>query len=242
MWRSKYDMPPDEFSKEMDRLWEQVRPLYLSLHAYMRMKLHEKYGDVVPEKGSIPAHLLGNIWAQSWENLYNDVAPKTGAPAYDLTKILAARKTSPTDMVKFGERFFVSLGQAPLPPTFYERSLLVKPRDRDVVCHASAWDIDLAEDVRIKMCIDANGGRLHHHPSRAGTQLLSARLQGPAGAVPRQRERRLSRSARRHHRAVGDARLSGEGRVARRRRPTPRATSGCCCSRRWRRSRSCRSA
>ena len=155
MWRSKYDMPPDAFAAEMDRLWEQVRPLYLSLHAYMRMKLRERHGDLVPEKGPIPAYLLGNIWAQSWENLYPDVAPATGAKAYDLTKILAARKTSAVDMVKFGERFFVSLGQAPLPPTFYERSLLVKPQDREVVCHASAWAIDLADDVRIKMCIDA---------------------------------------------------------------------------------------
>ncbi len=155
MWRSKYNMPPDAFAAEMDRLWEQVRPLYLSLHAYMRMKLRERHGDLVPEKGPIPAYLLGNIWAQSWENLYPDVAPSTGAKAYDLTKILAARKTSAVDMVKFGERFFVSLGQAPLPPTFYERSLLVKPRDREVVCHASAWALDLADDVRIKMCIDA---------------------------------------------------------------------------------------
>ncbi len=154
MWRSKYDMPPDAFAAEMDRLWEQVRPLYLSLHAYMRVKLRERYGDLVPEKGAIPAYLLGNIWAQSWENLYTDVAPTTGAKAYDLTKILEGRKTSAIDMVKFGERFFVSLGQAPLPPTFYERSLLMKPRDREVVCHASAWAIDLAEDVRIKMCID----------------------------------------------------------------------------------------
>ena len=154
MWRSKYDMPPDAFAAEMDRLWEQVRPLYLSLHAYMRMKLRERYSDLVPEKGPIPAYLLGNIWAQSWENLYPDVAPTTGAKAYDLTKILAARKTSAVDMVKFGERFFVSLGQAPLPQTFYERSLLTKPRDRDVVCHASAWALDLADDVRIKMCID----------------------------------------------------------------------------------------
>jgi peptidyl-dipeptidase A len=154
MWRSKYDMAPDAFTKEMDRLWEQVRPLYLSLHAYMRVKLREKYGELVPEKGPIPAYLLGNIWAQSWENLFNDVAPKTSAPAYDLTTILTARKTTPVDMVKYGERFFVSLGQAPLPPTFYERSLLTKPRDREVVCHASAWALDLAEDVRIKMCID----------------------------------------------------------------------------------------
>ena len=155
MWRSKYDLPPDAFAAEMDRLWEQVRPLYLSLHAYVRMKLRERYGELVPEKGPIPAYLLGNIWAQSWENLYPDVAPTTGARSYDLTKVLATRKTTPVDMVKFGERFFVSLGQAPLPPTFYERSLLVKPRDRDVVCHASAWALDLADDVRIKMCIDA---------------------------------------------------------------------------------------
>ena len=154
MWRSKYDMPPDAFAKEMDRLWEQVRPLYNALHAYMRMKLREKYKDLVPEKGPIPAHLLGNPWAQSWDNLYKDVAPKTGAPAYDLTAILKARKASATDMVKYGERFFVSLGLAPLPPTFYQRSLLVKPADREVVCHASAWDIDLVEDLRIKMCID----------------------------------------------------------------------------------------
>jgi peptidyl-dipeptidase A len=155
MWRSKYDQPPDAFAAEMDRLWDQVRPLYLSLHAYMRMKLRERYGDVVPEKGPIPAHLLGNIWAQSWENLYPDVAPTSGARTYDLTAILKARKTSPVDMVKYGERFFVSLGLAPLPQTFYERSLLTRPRDREVVCHASAWAIDLADDLRIKMCIDA---------------------------------------------------------------------------------------
>ena len=154
MWRSKYDMPPGAFAREMDRLWEQVRPLYDSLHAYMRMKLREQYGNLIPESGPIPAHLLGNIWAQSWDNLYRDVAPKTGAPAYDLTAILKARNTSPTDMVKFGERFFVSLGFEPLPPTFFERSLFVKPADRDVVCHASAWAIDLADDLRIKMCID----------------------------------------------------------------------------------------
>ena len=76
MWRSKYDMPPDEFTKELDRLWDQVRPLYISLHAYMRMKLREKYGDQIPENGPIPAHLLGNIWAQDWSNVYPLVAPR----------------------------------------------------------------------------------------------------------------------------------------------------------------------
>jgi peptidyl-dipeptidase A len=154
MWRSKYDLPPDAFTKEMDRLWDQVRPLYLSLHAYVRMKLREKYRDLIPEKGPLPAHLLGNIWAQDWSNVYPLVSPGAADPGFDLTAILTSRKTSATDMVKYGERFFTSLGFEPLPATFYERSLLVKPRDREVVCHASAWNLDLVSDLRIKMCID----------------------------------------------------------------------------------------
>jgi peptidyl-dipeptidase A len=165
MWRSKYDMPADAFPTELDRLWEQVKPLYLSLHAYVRWKLREKYGDIVPEHGPIPAHLLGNMWAQEWENIYPLVAPKDADPGYDLTAILKARGTQPLDMVKYGEHFFTSLGFAPLPKTFWERSLFVKPRDRDVVCHASAWDIDSVDDLRIKMCIEINAedfSTIHH--------------------------------------------------------------------------------
>ena len=154
MWRSKYDMPADDFSKELDRLWDQVRPLYLSLHAYVRAKLHEKYGNLVPENGPIPADLLGNIWAQDWSNIYKLVAPKDADPGYDLTEILKARKTTPIQMVKYGEGFFTSLGFAPLPDTFWKRSLFVKPQDREVVCHASAWDVDNVNDLRIKMCIN----------------------------------------------------------------------------------------
>jgi peptidyl-dipeptidase A len=154
MWRSKYDMPPEAFPAEMDRLWEQVKPLYLSLHAYVRWKLREKYGDVVPASGPIPAHLLGNMWAQEWENIYPLIAPKDADPGYDLTAILKGRGTQPVDMVKYAERFFTSLGFAPLPKTFWERSLFSKPRDRDVVCHASAWDIDFVDDLRIKACLD----------------------------------------------------------------------------------------
>ena len=155
MWREKYDMPPDAFAKEMDRLWDQVRPLYLALHTYVRSRLREKYGDsVVPATGPIPAHLLGNMWAQSWENIYPLVAPKETGVGYDLTEILQSRHTEPKQMVRYGESFFTSLGFAPLPPTFWERSLFVKPTDHDVVCHASAWDIDTLDDLRIKMCID----------------------------------------------------------------------------------------
>src|ERR1700704_2365698 len=100
MWRSKYDMPPDDFAKEVDRLWDQVRPLYLKLHAYVRLKLREKYGDIVPEKGPMPAHLLGNIWAQDWTNVYPIVKPANIDSGYDLTKILMTRNMKPVDMVK----------------------------------------------------------------------------------------------------------------------------------------------
>jgi peptidyl-dipeptidase A len=154
MWRSKYDMPPEAFPAELDRLWEQVRPLYLSLHAYVRWKLREKYGDAVPASGPIPAHLLGNMWAQTWDNVYSLVAPKDADPGFDLTAILKARQTQPLQMVRYGEGFFESLGFDPLPKTFWERSLFTRPRDREVVCHASAWDIDNVNDLRIKMCID----------------------------------------------------------------------------------------
>jgi peptidyl-dipeptidase A len=166
MWRSKYDMPPDEFARELDRLWDQVRPLYLSLHAYVRHRLRETYGaSVVPEKGPIPAHLLGNMWAQEWGNVYPLVAPKDGDPGFDLTARLQAKKVDEREMVRYGERFFTSLGFEPLPKTFWDRSLFTKPRDREVVCHASAWDVDWQDDLRIKMCIEVTGeffGVIHH--------------------------------------------------------------------------------
>jgi peptidyl-dipeptidase A len=154
MWRSKYDMTPEQFAAELDRLWEQVRPLYVSLHAYVRWKLREKYGDAVPASGPIPAHLLGNMWAQTWDNIYPLVAPQGADPGYDLTQILKSRKTDAVQMVKYGEGFFSSLGFDPLPKSFWERSMFTKPEDREVVCHASAWDIDYVDDLRIKMCID----------------------------------------------------------------------------------------
>ena len=165
MWRAKYDMTPDEFSKELDRLWDQVKPLYVSLHAYVRGRLRQKYGDIVPANGPIPAYLLGNMWAQDWSNIYPLVAPPNSDPGYDLDKLLPKHNFDWKKMVQTGEGFFRSLGFAPLPQTFWERSLFLKPRDRDVVCHASAWDIDYADDVRLKMCIQITGEdflTIHH--------------------------------------------------------------------------------
>jgi len=154
MWRSKYDMPADAFSRELDRLWGQLQPLYVSLHAYVRAKLRDRYGDQVPADGPIPAHLLGNLWAQDWSNVYDLVGPPGSARTVSLSDVLRARKVTPVEMTRFGERFFTSLGFEPLPPTFWERSLFVKPRDREVVCHASASNINSVDDLRFKMCID----------------------------------------------------------------------------------------
>jgi peptidyl-dipeptidase A len=165
-WRAKYDMPPDEFAKEVERLWDQVRPLYESLHCYVRAKLAEKYGtELVPQNGMIPAHLLGNIWAQDWSNIYELVAPAGADPGYDLTEIIQSKKLDAKEMTRVAERFFTSIGFEPLPETFWERSLFTQPRDRNVVCHASAWDIDQVNDLRIKMCIQPNAEdfRTIHH-------------------------------------------------------------------------------
>jgi peptidyl-dipeptidase A len=166
IWRSMYDMPPDQFAKETDRLWEQLRPLYESLHAYVRGQLAKKYGAaLVPAHGPIPAQLLGNPWSQEWNNVYSLMDSPKPAQSYDLTKILQERHTDARGMVKYGEGFFTSLGFAPLPKTFWERSLFTKPADRDVICHASAWDVDSKEDLRIKMCIQITEEdfRVIHH-------------------------------------------------------------------------------
>ncbi|MFC7048215.1 M2 family metallopeptidase [Emcibacter nanhaiensis] len=166
MWRAGYDMPADEFRAEADRLWEQVKPLYTSLHCYVRAKLGDKYGtDKVPQDGAIPAHLLGNMWAQQWGNIYDLVKPGDSDIGYDLTARLKAKDYDEVQMVKTGENFFSSLGFAPLPETFWERSLIKKPRDREVQCHASAWSIDNKDDIRIKMCtqITADDFETIHH-------------------------------------------------------------------------------
>jgi peptidyl-dipeptidase A len=158
MWRAGYDMTPDQFSADVERLWQQVKPLYDSLHAYVRAKLIEKYGPTaVDANGMIRADLMGNPWAQEWGNIFPLVAPPQQKEPYDVTDLLKAKNVDAIGMVKYGEGFFTSMGFAPLPKTFWERSLFVKPRDRDVVCHASAWDIDNFDDLRLKMCIQVRG-------------------------------------------------------------------------------------
>jgi peptidyl-dipeptidase A len=166
MWRSNYDMPADDFAKELDRLWGQVKPLYDDLHCYVRSELGKQYGEEkVPQDQPIPAHLLGNMWAQTWGNIYPLVAPENADPGYDVTKQLAVHDYDEIKMVKGAEKFFTSLGFDALPETFWSRSLFTKPEDRDVICHASAWNLDAKDDLRIKMCIQKTGEEfsvIHH--------------------------------------------------------------------------------
>jgi peptidyl-dipeptidase A len=158
LWRSRYDMPPDELAAEADRLWQQVQPLYQDLHCYVRGKLSKHYGaSAVPDEGPMPAHMLGNMWAQDWGYLGWLLSPgKRPAGDSEITRALKAKKVDSKEMVRYAERFFVSLGMPELPESFWKRSMLVRPRDRDVECHASAWSLDYKEDLRIKMCIETN--------------------------------------------------------------------------------------
>jgi peptidyl-dipeptidase A len=154
LWRAGYDMTPEQFSAELERVWKEVEPLYKELHTYVRRKLIQKYGAVAQRSdGMIPAHLLGNMWAQEWGNIYDLVAPPAAPPAYDIGGILQQRKTTAKQIVQYGEGFFQSLGLQTLPDTFWQRSMLTRPADREVVCHASAWQVDFDQDVRLKVCL-----------------------------------------------------------------------------------------
>ena len=241
LWRSKYDMPPDAFAKELDRLWDQVRPLYLSLHAYVRMRLHQKYGDAVPANGPIPAHMLGNIWAQDWSNVYS-----LAAPAAVRQGLLAqSHPRQPEDDVGghdedrrallhvAGLRSAAADVLAAIAVRQAARSRRRVPRQR----------VGYRRGERpARQGLPRTEGRgLPDDPPRAGPQLLSARLQHAASALPRQRERWLPRSHRRHDCAVGHAGVPGEDRPARQGASSRRATSACCSRERSTRSPSCHS-
>ena len=167
LWFSKYDMPVEEFQNETERVWQELKPLYDSLQCHVKNKLTEYYGpEIMPGDGTIPAHILGNMWGQSWINIYDLVYEPAGEQsAIDLTAIINERNLDEIEMVEIAENFFLSLGFDELSDTFWDRSLFVKPQDRDVVCHASAWNLDSNEDLRIKMCIEKNSEdftTIHH--------------------------------------------------------------------------------
>jgi peptidyl-dipeptidase A len=166
LWQGGYDMESDAFVKESRRLWGQVKPFYDELHCYVRGRLSDTYGvDKVPNEGLIPAHLLGNMWSQTWDNVYDIAEPYSGVASLDVTAALIDQGYDELKMTQTAESFFTSLGLPALPDSFYQNSMIKKPRDRNVVCHASAWDIDNGNDPRIKQCVEINEEQLEtlHH-------------------------------------------------------------------------------
>ena len=156
LWRAAYDMSPSDFEKETERLWNEVSPLYEDLHCYVRSKLKKTYGEKVPESGAIPAHLLGNMWAQEWSNVFDLVKPYGSTASINVSAALQSKDFDALKMTRLSESFFTSLGMKKLPESFWKNSMFTKPPNRDVVCHASAWDVNFSGDLRIKMCININ--------------------------------------------------------------------------------------
>ncbi|KAM3956774.1 angiotensin-converting enzyme-like isoform 2-T2 [Aphomia sociella] len=164
-WLSEYEA--DDSEDQFASLWSQIKPLYQQIHAYVRRQLRLKYGeDIVSAKGPIPAHLLGNIWAQTWGNVEKFTRPYPNKPDVDVTSALIAQNYTALKMFKTAEEFFKSLNLTAMPDMFWEKSIIEKPDDgRDLVCHASAWDFYDGEDFRIKQCttITAAFFKTTHH-------------------------------------------------------------------------------
>lgn len=151
LWRSYYEDP--DFIENIQAIWQQIEPMYSRLHEYTRLKLLETYGTAMDENDPlIPAHLLGNMWAQSWVNLYDRIKPCKNATDFDITKGLVTAGYSPLKMFEESDRFYQSLDLEPMKMSYTNLSIIEKPKDRVIVCHASAWDFCNGQDFRIKQC------------------------------------------------------------------------------------------
>ncbi|XP_053212228.1 angiotensin-converting enzyme-like [Panonychus citri] len=156
LWRAGYES--DTLVDDLETIWKQLEPLYKLLHAYTRKRLINLYGeDKIKRNGPIPAHILGNMWGQSWSSLRDILIPFPDKPSVDITDNLIAKNISVVDIFKISEAFFTSLGLKPMTDKFWNNSIIERPADgRDFTCHASAWDFCGDDDVRIKMCTDRN--------------------------------------------------------------------------------------
>ena len=143
---ASYDMTPDEMIKLNEEFMRVLRPLYLQLHTWAKYKLAEKYHQPVPKR--IPAHWINNRWAQEWTGLVE---------AADLDANFKGR--TPEWIVKTAEQFYADIGMNPLPPSFWTKSDLYPvpagdPRKKNA--HASCWHVDLENDIRSLMSVEAN--------------------------------------------------------------------------------------
>ena len=141
-----YGMAVPEMMQLMEQFQQELKPLYEQIHCWAKYKLAERYGQPPPKR--IPAHWIGNRWAQAWPGL---------TEAADLDPLFAGKE--PEWIVEQGERFYTSLDMPALPESFWEKSDLYQlpPGDqRNKNTHASAWHLDLEDDVRSLMSVEPN--------------------------------------------------------------------------------------
>ncbi|XP_017853861.1 angiotensin-converting enzyme [Drosophila busckii] len=152
VWLDEYEDPT--FEKQLEAIFAEIRPLYEQVHGYVRYRLRQHYGnEVVSEKGPLPMHLLGNMWAQQWSDIADIVSPFPDKPLVDVSAEMIKQGYNPLKMFQMGDDFFTSMNLTKLPKDFWDKSIIEKPTDgRDLICHASAWDFYLQDDVRIKQC------------------------------------------------------------------------------------------
>ncbi|KRT82001.1 Peptidase, partial [Oryctes borbonicus] len=141
------------FDVDLEEAWEEVKPLYEQLHAYVRRRLRDYYGpEKINRQAPLPAHILGNMWAQSWVDIFDISQPYPGRNFLDVGPEMERQQYTPAIIFRLAEDFFVSLNFSQLPLDFWTSSILEQPLDREVICQPSAWDFCNREDFRIKMC------------------------------------------------------------------------------------------
>ena len=186
MWRVQVRLPPDEFTAETERLWQQVRPLYEQLHCYVRGRLGEHYGEeTVPQDGPIPAHLLGNMWAQSWGNIYDLVALPGDVPGRRPDRPARAGRGR---LARHGalRRGVLHLPRLPAAARDVLAALAVRPAagPRSGLSRQRLEHRLRGRHPHQDVHRDHRRG-LQRRPPRAGAQHLPAGLQQAAGAVSR---------------------------------------------------------
>lgn len=149
--RAQYE--DSEFFFTVQELWTRIQPLYRKLFTFVRKGLVRYHGtDIVRRDGPIPAHLLGNMWAQNWQPI-KSLVHREPIQTPDVSANMIRQNYTPQKIFQVAEEFFTSMGLPPMSPEFWRNSLLQKPHDSSVhYCTASAWDFCNGVDFRIKQC------------------------------------------------------------------------------------------
>jgi peptidyl-dipeptidase A len=130
----------NDFYFTVQDLWMKIQPFYKQLFTFVRKGLVRQYGtNIVRHDGPIPAHILGNMWAQNWRNIFDLIKPGT-LDTPDITGEMVRQGYTPLKIFQVAEEFFTSMGMPAMSPEFWRNSVFQKPNDVYSQCTASAWD------------------------------------------------------------------------------------------------------